>query len=879
MSLINPIHYYNLNESSGTAAAIDTGTTAVNLTNVVGTPTVLSGVCPGYGRGFSYSSLSTLAQGAQDASMTLGKSYDYTVSFWLRYLSGNLPPGQYIDIVIRPNAFTVNLAATGDSIACKGYYNTGATFSPGSTNGKGNGQWHHVVVQVDGSTTNGTMYFWVDGTLIVSYSPTSYPMHNGDVTQMTQIGGSVVEIDELSIFRTSVGGGGLLTSGQIALLYNSGMGQFWNGSSWSAASGIQRIASTSAGGTSSSVTTTGINTTGASLLVVQIVYYQSGGSIVPGTNFTDTYSNSWNLIKNETPSGGGGSSFYYCSNPIVGTGHTFSVSGSSLYPCISVAAYSGVSTTSPLDQSSGANIAGSGTSLQPGSVTPNQNNELIVAGLAIGSTTTTTTVSPPFFAPLAVSGAAFAVDISDLVQPTAAAVNPTWTFTGGSFGSSASIATFKQAPTAPTTATITAPSPASSDMGVSSGAFTVTLNNVAPSGGQVISLASSVSGDTFTATSGGASVTSITIASGVTTGNFYFVPGATSVAGSRTITPTSSGITFSPTTSPYTGIDITAPTVASASINASGTTLTISFTETGSPPVLPASGATGFTITPSGGATTLSSPSISGTTYTATTSRTITQNETITLAYSPGNITDSATSPNSLAAFSGQTVSNNSTQVAPLVAGTLTTGTVAYNSVTMTITGNTGGVGTLSNQLWRSLHSAGSYSAVGSAVTGTTATLTDNTVSPSTAYDYKVVVTDSATPTPNTATSNIVSNVTTQYTPLAAGTATFISTGPATTGISVSATAATNGSGSGPTYQWQRNTDSGTYSNLSGATSLSLTDTTAVSGHLYGYQCVQTRGTDNVTTNAITAQIYNGGSLSGGSTFGSVFGCSFIQGR
>ena len=107
--------------------------------------------------------------------------------------------------------------------------------------------------------------------------------------------------------------------------------------------------------------------------------------------------------------------------------------------------------------------------------------------------------------------------------------------------------------------------------------------------------------------------------------------------------------------------DVTPPVVASAAVNAAGTTLTVNLTETGSPPVLPASGATGFTLSTTGAAVTLSSPAISGTTYTATISRAIQVMETLSLAYAPGNVTDSATTPNSMAAASGVSVTNGST--------------------------------------------------------------------------------------------------------------------------------------------------------------------------------------------------------------------------
>lgn len=101
--------------------------------------------------------------------------------------------------------------------------------------------------------------------------------------------------------------------------------------------------------------------------------------------------------------------------------------------------------------------------------------------------------------------------------------------------------------------------------------------------------------------------------------------------------------------------------------------------------------------------------------------------------------------------------------------------------------------------------------------------------------------------------------------PLAAGTASFVSSGPA--GISVEANAPTDGV-EPYSYQWERNQDGGSYSDLSGATSLTLDDTTATTGGvLYGYRCKQTDSADpadTVTTNAVTAEVYDGGALGGG---------------
>jgi hypothetical protein len=113
-----------------------------------------------------------------------------------------------------------------------------------------------------------------------------------------------------------------------------------------------------------------------------------------------------------------------------------------------------------------------------------------------------------------------------------------------------------------------------------------------------------------------------------------------------------------------------------------------------------------------------------------------------------------------------------------------------------------------------------------------------------------------------------VTNNSTVIPPLIAGVASFISSGDA--GISITSTDASGGS-TPYTYQWQRNSDGGSYSDLtdgggvSGATTLTLTDDSVVSDILYGYKLVFTDNSSaTATSNAITAQRYNGGPLTGG---------------
>lgn len=132
-----------------------------------------------------------------------------------------------------------------------------------------------------------------------------------------------------------------------------------------------------------------------------------------------------------------------------------------------------------------------------------------------------------------------------------------------------------------------------------------------------------------------------------------------------------------------------APTVASASINAAGTTLTILFTEADSPPVLPATRVTGFTL--SGTSATIASGTISGTTGTFVLSGLVYQGQTVTLNYaSTGNVTDSASPPNPLAAFSGKAVTNNCTQN-PTISGQVTLSGARIAGATIVLVDRTAG--------------------------------------------------------------------------------------------------------------------------------------------------------------------------------------------
>lgn len=92
---------------------------------------------------------------------------------------------------------------------------------------------------------------------------------------------------------------------------------------------------------------------------------------------------------------------------------------------------------------------------------------------------------------------------------------------------------------------------------------------------------------------------------------------------------------------------------------------------------------------------------------------------------------------------------------------------------------------------------------------------------------------------------------------LASGTASFVFSG--VDGIEVEATDASNGT-TPYAYQWQRSEDGGSFSNLSGATTLNWVDDTVTVDVTYKYRLVYTDDDSNtVTSNEVTAELYLGG--------------------
>jgi hypothetical protein len=172
--------------------------------------------------------------------------------------------------------------------------------------------------------------------------------------------------------------------------------------------------------------TPSVNTTGADLLIAVVHEYEPG---TPGT-ISDSKSNSWTPLTAYIRSGYSRVRMYYSVPTSVGSGHTVTYTATSIYAVVTFMAFSGSHASSPFNKESGAGL--SGTTAQPGSVTPDQNDSLLVTAIAWSTEPNSPVIDEGFSSPVYIdydSGTAErGGGVSYLIQTTAAAANPTWTF-------------------------------------------------------------------------------------------------------------------------------------------------------------------------------------------------------------------------------------------------------------------------------------------------------------------------------------------------------------------------------------------------------------------------------------------------------------------
>ena len=129
-----------------------------------------------------------------------------------------------------------------------------------------------------------------------------------------------------------------------------------------------------AGNNTGTISTAAIDTTGSTVLVAVGAGYPTAS-----ISLTDSKANAWTQLNTQPNHDNVTVALWYCLAPRAGTGHTFTLAGAS-YPSITVMAFSGVTA---LDQSNHTYLGPANTNtMQPGSITPTSNGQLIVVGAA-----------------------------------------------------------------------------------------------------------------------------------------------------------------------------------------------------------------------------------------------------------------------------------------------------------------------------------------------------------------------------------------------------------------------------------------------------------------------------------------------------------------
>lgn len=184
--------------------------------------------------------------------------------------------------------------------------------------------------------------------------------------------------------------------------------------------GISLVASVAAGSSGGGgFTSSAINTSGAGLIVACLASYSSPSE----PSLSDAYSNTYTQLT-AVITGAVRLRIFYKQTPSVGGSHTFTITGSGTYANFFAAAY-----TQGIYESQNTGTA-SGTTIQPGSVTPSVDGALLITCLsgvvnvgAVSINGSYTINSSSAYS----SGNRFPLAVASWVQTTASASNPTWT--------------------------------------------------------------------------------------------------------------------------------------------------------------------------------------------------------------------------------------------------------------------------------------------------------------------------------------------------------------------------------------------------------------------------------------------------------------------
>lgn len=190
-------------------------------------------------------------------------------------------------------------------------------------------------------------------------------------------------------------------------------------------------------GTGANLTSSALDTSGGNFLIVCVSGAGAGAASV-----SDNKTNSWTQVS-AIPTGAVPSTIFYAYNATCGTGHTFTIVQSGIYPSVQIQAHNNISTTAPADPNN-SNQSAAAATIQPGSVTPTADGELIVV-VAGGNWSGTVTIDSSFTITdqhVGTGGSCYAGAAAYLYQTPAAGINPTWSDASTNLYS-AVVATFK----------------------------------------------------------------------------------------------------------------------------------------------------------------------------------------------------------------------------------------------------------------------------------------------------------------------------------------------------------------------------------------------------------------------------------------------------
>ncbi len=162
--------------------------------------------------------------------------------------------------------------------------------------------------------------------------------------------------------------------------------------------------------------------------MIGVSWYTGGAATV---TISDSNSNTpWTPLTQNGAGGFNSHQFFYCVNPVVGASHTFTSTSASGFQTMKVAAFSGTA-ASPFDQQNGTTTA-SAASLSAGALTPSEDNCIVISGVVVDSSTLLLHPSELVEANATQyqAGDHEAGGFGFTIQTTAAAIDPTWNWTG-----------------------------------------------------------------------------------------------------------------------------------------------------------------------------------------------------------------------------------------------------------------------------------------------------------------------------------------------------------------------------------------------------------------------------------------------------------------